>query len=138
MRIVVGIALVALLGVACGESSAAGSGDGVSVSIESPADGDEVKTPLEVEVTSSEPLGPTDSGRHHVHLFFDGNSDEYQGVEDTSFVVEELPAGEHTIEVSLRHADHSDAGASDSVTVTVAGTGSDDGGEQPAEDTGPD
>jgi hypothetical protein len=37
--------------------------------------------------------------------------------------VSDLSPGEHTIEASLRNADHTDAGPSDEITVTVVGGG---------------
>lgn len=55
-----------------------------------------------------------------------------------TFEVSGLSPGEHTIEASLRNADHTDAGPSDEITVIVGdggGTGS-DGENDSNEDTG--
>ena len=41
----------------------------------------------------------------------------------TEFTVTGLSPGDHTIDVTLQHADHSSAGAEDSVNVTVTGAG---------------
>ena len=68
-------------------------------------------------------LGPPASGLEHVHVFVDGQSDDYTVVGGSSFTVEGLSPGEHTIDVTLQHADHSSAGAEDQVEVTVDGSG---------------
>jgi hypothetical protein len=53
-----------------------------------------------------------------------------------SFTVEGLSPGEHTIDVTLQHADHSSAGAEDHVDVTVNGSGgTDDGTDQSDDDS---
>lgn len=111
---------------ACGGGSddgGAAAGSGGDLSIESPADGAEVPAAFTVEVSTGEELGPPESGAMHVHLYYDGADEDYDVVTSDSFEVEGLGSGEHTIEASLRHADHSAAGAEDTVTVTVAGDG---------------
>jgi hypothetical protein len=115
--------LVAAIAVAaCGsESTGASAGDGMDVSITTPEDGAEVTTPFTVEVSSSEELGPEETGKHHVHVFFDGHEDEYQVVTSESVEIDDLSPGDHTIGVSLRNADHSPAGAEAEVSVTVSG-----------------
>ena len=87
--------------------------------------------PFTVEFESSEELGAPETGKHHVHIYFDGNEDEYEVVEDLSYEVPDLESGEHTITASLRNADHSDAGAEAELTVTAegAGGGDENGGE---------
>lgn len=123
----VGLVLVlGLVAAACNNDTNAGSG-GLSLQIVGPSDGDSVTSPFEVKVDSSVALGKPDTGDHHVHLCFDGAScdttGEYViGYGDT-IEVKDLSAGEHTIEARLRNADHSDAGASDTITVTVSGSG---------------
>jgi hypothetical protein len=67
-----------------------------------------------------------------VHLFFDTDtaSSDYDLVYGpTGQVTRELAPGEHTIIASLRNADHSDAGPSQTITVVVAGVGG--GGASP-------
>jgi hypothetical protein len=137
-----GAALTVLLAAGCGGGGTGGGGygggdgddaggGGMTLEITSPADGDTVDVPFTVELTSSEDLGPTDSGKHHVHVFFDDDDQDYQVVEGTSVEITDLTEGEHVIHASLRNADHSAAGAETEVTVTVGsgGAGSDTSGD---------
>jgi hypothetical protein len=120
------LALAATMLAACSEdsdSAGAAQGGDLSVSVLEPADGANVSVPFTIKVKSSVPLGPTESGRHHVHIWFDGNENEYQVVESDSLQVTNLPAGQHTVHVSLRNANHSPAGADSQSTVTVGGGG---------------
>ena len=131
------LALMGLVVVGCNPGAGAGAGD-LSLSILSPADGAEVSVPFEIELESSVPLGAPETGDHHAHLYFDTDtsSEDYDMVFDTTAeLTRQLAPGEHTITASLRNADHSDAGASQQITVTVVaedGAGStpppDDGG----------
>jgi hypothetical protein len=76
-------------------------------------------------VSSSEPLGPTNSGKDHWHLYFDGKETQYKVITSTSTRVTSLSPGTHKIEASLQHADHSQVGPEDEISVTVVkGTGS--------------
>lgn len=138
--LVAGAALTVLLAAGCGGGGTGGGGGGdgagaggMTLEITSPADGDSVEVPFTVEVASSEELGPIETGAHHVHVFFDGDDEEFLVVEGESVEVTDLPEGEHVVNASLRNADHSPAGVETEVTVTVgaggAGSGSgDDGG----------
>jgi hypothetical protein len=113
-----------VLAVACsnGSSSAAGGG-GETLAIAMPADGAKVSEPFTVTVDASVPLGDPSTGDDHVHLCFDGGScdSEYTLVYGDTFQVDNLSSGQHTIEASLRHADHSAVGPTDMITVTVTG-----------------
>lgn len=126
----------------CGEGDAdAGSGSGgsgQSVTINEPADGASVDFPFMLNLDSSVELGPTESGNHHVHLYFDGDDSKYEVVEsdsmeitDASPAAEGLRSGEHEMNISLRNADHSPAGFETSVKVNVGGDA-----KQPADDGG--
>lgn len=126
-------AVLALVLTACGDddggssttsTETGGGGGGMSLSISDPADGATVTEPFTVKFDSSVPLGPTNSGEHHVHLYFDGDDSEYTVVESDSAEVKDLPPGEHVINVSLRNADHSPAGVETKITVTVGEGGS--------------
>jgi len=120
----------ALLAAACSDEASAGGDGSATLDITTPADGAEVGSPFTLEVASSVALGDPSTGDHHVHLCFDGAdcATEYSIVYGSTFEVADLPPGEHTIEALLRNADHSDAGVTDTITVTVgAGGGNDDG-----------
>jgi hypothetical protein len=144
-RIVYTAALsIALLGAAaCGQdpaspgtSSGGGGAGGPQLTITSPVNGASVTQPFMLQFTSSEKLGKLDTGLDHVHVFADGKSDQYTVVPTTSFEMKNLTPGQHTIGVTLQHADHSPAGASAEITVMVTGGGPAPGGAAPTTDTG--
>jgi hypothetical protein len=116
-----------LVATACGSysSTAAGGSDGPTLTIESPSNGDQVSTPFTVKVSSSEELGAPESGRDHWHLYFDGVKTDYTVETSDVAKVDSLAPGEHTIEASLQHADHSPAGAQDTITIDITGNGGD-------------
>ncbi|MGW2092934.1 hypothetical protein [Promicromonospora sukumoe] len=123
------------------DGSGGGGAGGMTLEITSPDDGATVEVPFTVDLSSSEDLGPTESGKHHVHVYFDGDDQEYLVVEGDSVEVTDLPAGEHEIDASLRNADHSAAGVETKIDVTVGSAGSgggstDDGGTGGTEDDG--
>jgi hypothetical protein len=115
----------ALLLGACGTSGASqpGTSGDLKLSVTSPASGANVSMPFTVKVTSSVPLGTTETGLHHIHIWFDGNDSQYQISYTDTAEVTNAPAGTHTMTVSLRNANHSDAGPRVDVPVTVGGTG---------------
>jgi hypothetical protein len=120
------VVAVALAGAACGD--AAGGESGISVAISAPNDGAEVGESFDVHFDASVPLGEPDTGRQHLHLYFDGNTTEGEYAivyDDAPFTITELGPGEHTIEARVANADHSVTDARDEITVTV---GADDGG----------
>lgn len=115
-----------LVAAACASGNASSGGGGPSLKIASPADGASVSEPFTLKFDASVPLGATTTGNDHVHVCFDGESCDtgnYKIAYGDSFEVTGLPAGEHTIEASLRHADHSAVGPTTTITVTVTGTG---------------
>lgn len=141
------IVLVAATG--CGSDTAdagstgSGSGDsgsgGKTVTIKEPTDGATISIPFTLTVDSSVELGTTDSGKNHVHLFFDGDDSKYEVVEsdsmeitDASPAVKGLSPGEHELDISLRNADHSAAGFDTKIMVNVNGGG----GDQSPDDDG--
>jgi hypothetical protein len=107
-----------------GDTGGGGGGDELTIDLAQPADGDEVGDTFDVELDSSVELGEPDTGLHHVHLYYDGETadGEYDLVYGTSFTVErDLGEGEHTVEAVIANADHSLTDARDEVTVTVGG-----------------
>jgi hypothetical protein len=126
------IGAVALLAAACGGGGGlggdgtGGGGEGMTIGIATPADGADVTQPFTLKVTASVPLGDPETGRHHVHVWFDGQEADYRINYSDTFQVEGLPAGEHVVTAALANADHSLAGPRSEVTVAVAGG---DGGQ---------
>jgi hypothetical protein len=134
------LATLALAAMACsddddtatsgGDGGGSGGGD-MTVAIADPTDGAEVGRSFDLTVDSSVPLGETDTGRHHVHLYYDGNTaeGEYDIVYGTTATVDRLDPGEHTIEAVIANPDHSTTDARDEITVTVGeDAGASDGG----------
>jgi hypothetical protein len=121
-RATAALALLATLAACGGTDAAAGDGGGgMSVSVTEPAPDAMLEVPFDVTLTASVPLGPTESGKHHVHVWFDGNDHDYQVVEAPTVRIATLAAGPHVLHVSLRNANHSPAGAETEVPITVGG-----------------
>ncbi|TMK37331.1 MAG: hypothetical protein E6G58_02460 [Actinobacteria bacterium] len=114
-----------VLAAACSKGTSTSAGGGApTLTISSPADGANVSEPFTVKLDASVPLGDPSTGEDHVHLCFDGascDSGGYQLVYSDSAQVQGLSSGQHTIEASLRHADHSAVGPTATITVTVTG-----------------
>jgi hypothetical protein len=128
MRSILAVAFgLSFVAVACSNgSTASAGGDGDTVSITSPADGAKVSEPFTLTLSSNQALGDPSTGDDHVHLCFDGascDSGSYQLVYSDTAQVDGLSPGQHTIEASLRHADHSAVGPTATITVTVTGAG---------------
>jgi hypothetical protein len=118
----VALALAVCLLAACGGASQATSGgSNASVKITEPSGAARVRVPFHIGISASVPLGAPETGDHHVHVFYDGNSDDYKVVTGDGLDASGLTPGKHSITASLRNADHSDAGSEDTITVTVVG-----------------
>jgi hypothetical protein len=130
-RYAVAAAAVVLTLAGCGSGSEAGTGGDSALTITSPADGASVQGPFTLTWDSSVPLGPPDSGKDHVHVFVDGDSNDYTVVGGNRFRLDDLGPGTHEVTITLQHADHSPVGPEDSIEVTVGGgapaTETDDG-----------
>ena len=128
VRGLVALAVVLLTAAACGSSSdvgtTSGGGGGERVKITSPADGATVRQPFTLKWNSTVPLGPTDSGKDHVHVYTDGHANDYTVVGGNHFKINGLTPGKHTVQISLQHADHSPVGPKSEITVMVTGGGS--------------
>jgi hypothetical protein len=110
-----------------GSTASAGSNAGSSgptLTIVSPATGASVTAPFMLKVSSDEKLGPTSTGDDHLHVFIDGSS-SYKVMTSDQMKITGLSKGQHTILVTLQHADHSPVGPKATVNVDVTkGTGS--------------
>lgn len=96
-------------------------GTGPALTLLSPGDGDVVTVPFEVQVSTSAALGPPESGLHHLHIWFGDDAATQVIGEDRIVRITNAPSGEHVMHVSLRHADHTAAGADLSVRLTIVG-----------------
>ena len=135
------VAVATLLAASCGEdsdSSSSGGSEGtepaagaeLSVSIDEPADGADVGAEFTVRMSPSVEVGNPDTGLHHLHLYYDGNTDdgEFDMVFGDTATVTGLDPGEHVIEAVVVNPDHSPTDARAEIMVNVtegggAGTG---------------
>jgi len=137
--LLVAVAAAGALGLAaCGSSGSPGGGTTAAagapaISILEPANNATVTQPFTLKVSSSEPLGATDTGKDHFHLTFDGNAQAYTVETNPEVSINTLTPGKHVIKVTLQHADHSPVGPAAQVSVMVAGAG---GTAPPATSTG--
>jgi hypothetical protein len=127
MRTILGaIFALSVVAAACSNAASAGGG-GDTLSITSPTNGAKVGQSFTVTLASNQALGDPSTGEDHVHLCFDGascDSGSYQIVYGNTAQVAGLIPGKHTIEASLRRADHSAVGPTATITVMVgAGAG---------------
>jgi hypothetical protein len=123
--------IVAIVAVACSEAVGGNAGE-QTIAIASPADGATVSVPFDVRIESSVPIGEPETGNHHAHLYFDTdtNAADYDIVYSTTWqVTRDLAPGEHTIIVALANPDHSLAGPTQEIHLTVSDAG--DGGAAP-------
>lgn len=113
--------LMATITACSGSEGTAAEGSDLSLSIVEPASGATVAAPFNVKLESSSPLGPSESGKHHVHIWFDDNEADYVIVESDTVQITDAPAGQHTMHVSLRNANHSPAGKEVTTPLTIGG-----------------
>jgi hypothetical protein len=122
-------ACVLLLG-ACArqqQASSGGGGGGPSITIQSPQDGAQVSSPVEVrvEVDGAE-IGPPETGAMHLHVYL-GDTGDYEVVTSTTAEVP-LPQGEQTLRIVLAEPNHDETDVSAEVTVDVtSGSATGDG-----------
>jgi hypothetical protein len=131
--LVIAVAVAACATDAQSGGTAANGGD--TITFATPVGGAQVTVPFDVQLESSVSLGAPDTGIHHAHLYFDTTTDsaDYDIVYGNSWRVERnLAPGEHTITVALANADHSLAGPTQTITVTVGGGSSAGGSSEPA------
>jgi hypothetical protein len=106
--------------------SSGGSGSSEQITVTSPEDGAEVTMPLTLKFDAGD-IGPEETGKDHVHIFVDGKESDYTVVTENTFEIEGLSEGEHSINITKQHADHSPTGDETEITVDV--TGGDTGGD---------
>jgi hypothetical protein len=121
--ITVVIAALALFAAACGgDDDDAGASGPPSVGITAPTADARVGRSFDVNFVINFPIGEPDTGRDHVHLYYDGNmtEGEYGIAYGDTFTVTDLAPGQHTLQAFVAHADHSVTDAhSDEITVDV-------------------
>ena len=126
--------VIAMVAAACSDAAGGNAGE-QTIAIASPADGATVSIPFDVQLESSVPIGEPETGNHHAHLYFDTdtNAADYDIVYSTSWqVTRDLAPGEHTIIVALANPDHSLAGPTREIHVTVSADGGSGDGGAPA------
>jgi hypothetical protein len=127
---------VALVTAACSAGSGdSADGDAATIGFATPSDGATVSAPFDVELEASVPLDEPGTGNHHAHIYFDTSTDsaDYDIVYGTTWQVERpLTPGEHTLIVALANPDHSLAGPTQEIQVTVDGEGGGGGGAEDA------
>lgn len=131
--VVAAVAAAAVLLAGCsGSGDAATTDNGGSkaegITISAPKDGASVSVPFTLEFDAGD-IGPTETGKDHVHIFADGDESDYTVVGENKFEIKGLSEGKHTINITKQHADHSPAGSEAEITVNVTGgdTSSDSG-----------
>jgi hypothetical protein len=130
----VGVVL-ALAAAGCAPGTQGGNASDATIGIVSPADGDTVSIPFGVQLESNVTLDEPETGNMHAHLYFDSSTDsaDYDIVYGPTWeVTRELAPGEHTIIAALANPDHSLAGPTQEIRVTVGDDGGADGAESTA------
>jgi hypothetical protein len=119
---------IAFLVAACstGSQGAGGAAQSMTVAFAAPQNGAQVTIPFDVRIDSSVPLGEPGTGNHHAHIYFDTGTDaaDYDIVYGTTWqVTRPLAPGQHTLILALANPDHSLAGPTQTIMVTVGGGG---------------
>jgi len=138
-RVAIGlIAALELVGAACGDDSS-GASTIDEIEVTAPADGGTVGESFDVDVDTSAPIGEPDTGRQHLHFYYDiePGAEDYDIVYEVPFTTRDLSPGEHTIHAVVANGDHSITDIRQELTVTVepgasGSDGDDGGGEEPA------
>jgi hypothetical protein len=136
------VTIVALIAAACVSGAGGASGDGAAaaggddtIAFAAPLDGSTVSIPFAVAIDSSVTLADPESGEHHAHIYFDTGTDsnDYDIVYGNTWqVTRQLSPGAHQLTVALANPDHSLAGPTQTIDVTVG-----DGGDAPAAPAAP-
>jgi hypothetical protein len=134
------IALLALVGAAC-SSDSSGASTIDSVDVTAPTQSATVGESFEIDVDTSAPIGEPDTGRQHLHFYYDvePGAEDYDLVYDLPFKTRQLSPGQHTVHVVVANADHSITDVRQDLTITVepgAGDAGSDGGGGGGDDGG--
>lgn len=92
-----------------------------SFQIASPADGDTVTSPVTVKLALKNfaiaAPGAVKANEGHFHYYIDNGT--YNALADSAFTLNSLPAGPHTIRVTMQKGDHSDYGLEQWIRINV-------------------
>jgi hypothetical protein len=139
-RVVGLLASLALVAAACNAGSGAGGSSNASIGFVTPSDGATVSVPFDVQLEASEPLGEPSTGNRHAHIYFDTGTDaaDYDIVYGTTWqVTRQLTPGQHKLTVALANPDHSLAGPTQEITITVSGSPAESNGASSGSSTPP-
>jgi hypothetical protein len=112
---------VLALFVATSCAGTAASADDMTIHVTRPANGAVVPRSFTVRVASNVPIGPPDTGRHHIHLYWDGEREEgkYDIVYKKTFKKTGLSPGVHMLDAVIANADHSTTSTHEQLQLTV-------------------
>jgi hypothetical protein len=109
------------------EQPTGGGGTEVSITMESPTDGEQVASPVELQLSvSGVEIGPPDTGLMHFHVYV-GDAADYQVLTSLSGEVP-APRGQHTFRIVLAEPNHTETNVSTTVSVDVTSGPADAGG----------
>jgi hypothetical protein len=92
------------------------------IRVTAPTDGAVVPASFPVRIRTNVPIGEPDTGRHHIHLYWDGERDEgkYDIVYKKHFTKRGLAPGTHTLDAVIANADHSTTDTHQKIDVMVS------------------
>jgi hypothetical protein len=121
-RVVAFTAAASLMAFVTFSIAAPASAADMTIHVKSPTEGAVVPPTFEVRLRTNTAIGEPDTGRHHIHLYWDGKRDEgeYDIVYKKHFKKKGLEPGAHTLDAVIANADHSTTDAHEIVHVTVS------------------
>ena len=92
------------------------------IHVTSPKRGAVVPRTFTVRIATNVAIGPPDTGRHHIHLYWDGQRAEgkYDIVYKKTFKKKGLSPGVHHLDAVIANADHSTTSTHEKLDVTVS------------------
>jgi hypothetical protein len=93
----------------------------MTIHVTSPRNKAVVPRTFTVRIATNVAIGPPDTGRHHIHLYWDGERAEgkYDIVYTKTFRKKGLAPGVHHLDAVIANADHSTTSAHQKLEVTV-------------------